>query len=158
MGWRGIMLDQGALWMANSDGMITALNHQSMAEKKIRAKLITNDRARLHSSLRVYAEPQNLFTTENYLIRIDELQDGMFRYASWKKGSQLTSAPEIILNNGRVTTSGSGGNHHITFQNGMYQYTIFRQHIREEGAPEILLEVKKNGETILQEEGASVVE
>jgi len=28
IGWRGIMLDDGVLWMANSDGIITAVNYQ----------------------------------------------------------------------------------------------------------------------------------
>lgn len=36
VGWRGIMLDNGVLWMANSDGIITAVNYQSDFEKKLR--------------------------------------------------------------------------------------------------------------------------
>ena len=40
VGWRGIMLDDGVLWMANSDGIITSVNYQSDFEKKRRKDLI----------------------------------------------------------------------------------------------------------------------
>ena len=36
VGWRGIMLDDGVVWMTNSDGIITAVNYQSDFEKKSR--------------------------------------------------------------------------------------------------------------------------
>ena len=39
MGWRGIMLNDGVLWMENSDGIITAVNHQTDIEKKLRIEL-----------------------------------------------------------------------------------------------------------------------
>lgn len=38
MGWRGIMLDDGILWM-DYDGKITAVNYQSKYEKKLAKKL-----------------------------------------------------------------------------------------------------------------------
>jgi len=34
VGWRGIMLDDGVVWMANSDGIITAVNYQSDRKRK----------------------------------------------------------------------------------------------------------------------------
>ena len=51
VGWRGIMLDDGVVWMANSDGVITAVNYQSDFEKKLRKDLIAKEKENLHISL-----------------------------------------------------------------------------------------------------------
>ncbi|NJR76578.1 MAG: hypothetical protein HC773_29510 [Scytonema sp. CRU_2_7] len=53
VGWRGIMLDDGVVWMANSDGVITAVNYQSDFEKKLKADLIAKDKENLHASLKI---------------------------------------------------------------------------------------------------------
>ena len=47
VGWRGIMLDDGVVWMANSDGIITAVNYQSDFEKKLRSDLIAKEKENL---------------------------------------------------------------------------------------------------------------
>jgi hypothetical protein len=47
VGWRGIMLENGDLWMANSDGVITTINYQSDFEKKLRTNLIATDKENL---------------------------------------------------------------------------------------------------------------
>ena len=57
VGWRGIMLDNGDLWMANSDGVITTVNYQSDFEKKLRTNLIAKDKYNLHVSLKTFQSP-----------------------------------------------------------------------------------------------------
>jgi len=56
VGWRGIMLANGLLWL-DIDGSLRAVNYQSKYEQEKRAELIEQDRNRLHPSLR--ASPPN---------------------------------------------------------------------------------------------------
>ena len=158
VGWRGIMLDNGVLWMANSDGIITAVNYQSDFEKKLRNDLINKEKENLHNSLKNFESPTYRIKTKNYLIRIDELTNDKYRYASWKISEKETSKPDIILNNGELKFGGSGGNHIITFVQGKYIYKVYRNIIGEENSPDITLEIEKDGKTILSEDGTLIIE
>ena len=158
VGWRGIMLDNGDLWMANSDGVITTINYQSDFEKKLRQNLILKDKQNLYVSLKNFESPTYKIETNKYRIRIDELTNSKYRYASWKKGEKETTKPNIILDNGELEFEGSGGNHVITFVNGKYIYKVYRNIIGEENSPDITLEIEKDGQTILTESGTLIIE
>jgi hypothetical protein len=158
VGWRGIMLDDGVIWMANSDGIITTVNYQSDFEKKLRKDLIDREKENLHNSLKTFESPTYKIKTKNYLIRIDELTNDKYRYASWKISDKETSKPDIILNDGELEFEGSGGNHVITFVQGKYTYKIYRNIIGEESYPDITLEIEKDGKTILSEDGTLILE
>jgi len=157
VGWRGIMLDRGDLWMANSDGIITTVNYQSDFEKELRRDLIAREKANLHPSLKSFESPTHKIKTKNYLIRIDELAGNKYRYASWKKGEKETSKPDLILSNGELAFEGSGGNYVITFVQGQYTYKIYRNVLGEKNSPEITLYIEKEGKVILTEDGALIL-
>ncbi|HRE56987.1 MAG TPA: hypothetical protein PLW09_04135 [Candidatus Kapabacteria bacterium] len=157
VGWRGIMLNNGDLWMANSDGVITTVNYQSDFEKVLRTNLIAKDKENLHVSLKTFQSPIYKIKTNKYLIRIDELTDYKYRYASWKIDEKETSEPDIVLNNGQWEHQGSGGNHVITFVNGIYIYKVYRNIISEDNSPDITLEIEKNGEIILTADGTLII-
>jgi hypothetical protein len=158
VGWRGIMLDDGVVWMTNSDGIITAVNYQSDFEKKLRKDLIDREKENLHNSLETFESPTYKIRTKNYLIRIDELTNDKYRYASWKVSEKETSKPDIILNDGELEFEGSGGNHVITFVQGKYTYKVYRNIIGEESSPDITIEIEKDGKTILSEDGTLILE
>ena len=158
VGWRGIMLDNGVLWMANSDGIITAINYQSDFEKKLRKDLIDREKKYLHNSLKTFESPTYKIKTKNYLIRIDEVTNDKYRYASWKISEKETSKPGIVLNDGELEFDGTGGNHSITFVQGKYTYIIYRNIIVEQNSPDITLEIEKDGKTILSEDGILIIE
>lgn len=158
VGWRGIMLDDGVVWMANSDGIITAVNYQSDFEKKLRSDLIAKEKENLHISLKTFESPTYKIRTKNYLIRVDELNNDKYRYASWKISEKETSKPDIILNNGELKFEGSGGNHIITFVQGKYTYKVYRNIIGEENSPDITLEIEKDSKTVLSEDGTLIFE
>jgi len=66
MGWRGIMLDDGILWM-DYDGKITAVNYQSKYEKKLAKKLTSKVKGDLSSDLRHNFKGEVYkFKTKNY--------------------------------------------------------------------------------------------
>jgi len=152
VGWRGIMLDRGDLWI-DADGKITALNYQSRFETNQKNDIISNEKKNLFFSLKQYKSPVYKFTTKNYLIRIDELSNGKYRYASWKLGKKESTKPDLILNNGEIRMEGSGGNHSIIFKKGEFVYTIYRGIIGEKDAPEIDITVEQNDKVILRQDG-----
>ena len=152
VGWRGIMLNNGDLWI-ESDGKIKALNYQSNFELTQKKNLISNGKSKLHSSLKTFKSPTYKIQTKNYLIRIDELANEKYRYASWKIGKSEASKPDLILTNGELKFDGSGGNHTITFKKGEYNYEIYRGIIGVKDVQEISLTVEQKGKTILQQDG-----
>lgn len=153
MGWRGIMLDNGILWI-NTDGKIIAVNHQSEYEKILVQKLTSEERGGLYPALQQnFKKTVYKFKTENYFIRIDELNSGTYRYACWKKENPESTKPDLVLGNGKIEFDGSGGNHVITFKNNNYEYKVFRNKIASSGIADISLVVEKNGKEILSEDG-----
>lgn len=153
MGWRGIMLDDGILWM-DYDGKIKAVNYQSEYEKSLQKELTSKEKSGLYRDLRRdFKGDVYKFKTKNYFIRIDELKNGTYRYACWKKENPESTRPDLVLGNGKIEYSGNGGNHVITFRNNIYEYKVFRNIIDAQGIPDISLVVKKNGKEILSEDG-----
>jgi len=150
MGWRGIMFERGSIWL-DTDSTILSVNYQSQIEANHRKQLISNEKPTLHSSLQEYNEPVLTWLTENYLIRIDELERGKFRYASWKRGSLKSDKPDLVLTNGEINFSGSGGNHQYTFNNGKYQYICYVTVLGSSESPPGVLDVLKSGDQILRE-------
>jgi hypothetical protein len=152
VGWRGIMLNRGDLWI-ESDGKIKALNYQSDFEINQKKSLINSDKKKLYFSLKSFKSPTYKIQTKSYLIRIDELDNGKYRYASWKTGKSESSKPDLILTNGELEFEGSGGNHTITFKKGEFNYKIYRGITGEKDAAEISLTVEQNGKIILDQDG-----
>ncbi|AZB30719.1 hypothetical protein [Chryseobacterium balustinum] len=158
MGWRGIMLDNGTIWIDSDEGKIIAVNYQSDFEKKLKENLINKEKENVHVSLKTFESPTYKIKTKNYLIRIDELENKKYRYASWKISKKESSKPDLILNNGELDFQGSGGNHVIIFTNGNYIYKVYRNIIGEESTPDITLEIEENGKIILHQNGILIRE
>src|SRR5690554_300903 len=156
VGSRGIMLDAGIVWIDSDSGKIISLNYQSDSEIKQTTKLISKAKENLHSSLRNFESPIFKVKTKNYLIRIDQLSDHTYRYASWKVNNTETSKPDLVLKNGAINYDGSGGNHNISFVKGEFTYKIFRYVIGTGVEPDVTLEVYKNNRIVLTEDGTLV--
>lgn len=120
--------------------------------------LIDKQKENLHSSLKTFEIPTYKIKTKNYLIRIDELVNYKYRYASWKIGAKETSQPDIILENGELEFQGSGGNHVIYFVERDYTYKVYRNIIGDDDMTDITLEVEKGGKIILTEDGELIID
>lgn len=151
VGWRGIMLDRGTIWI-NDDGKIRVINYQSDKEKQLLAAAIRASKKELPPELRDFEKPAYLIVTRNYRIRVDEKPGGKFRYICWKT-KHKNSEPDLVLENGVLEFQGSGGNHTITFNNNGYTYIISVNEIRSKSIPEVTISVLKEGENILMEDG-----
>jgi hypothetical protein len=151
VGWRGIMLDDGALWI-DDEAKIMTVNYQSAKEKELLANAIQADKNQLAKSLQNFEKPVYLIFTKNYKIRIDETKEGIYRYAAWKI-KNVKSDPDIIIENGVLEFQGSGGNHTITFKNHDYTYVVSIIEIGTADDPDATLEVLKDDKIILSEDG-----
>ena len=78
----------------------------------------------LHSSLCQYKELERTAITKHDFIRIDRLEDGSLRYASWNITGEDTDCtsrePDIILYNGKYDAD----EWNYTFRNGNYSYIV----------------------------------
>lgn len=148
MGWRGLMLKDGMVWL-DYDGKLLAVNYQSATEKKQRQNLLSKDTSRLYSSLRQFKAPVAILKTKKFITRIDDMGNGKYRYASWSIRNKMTDKPDLIITNGIVTMEGNGGNHTYTFTNGVYKYECKFIVIGEENDPPARLNITKGGAMIL---------
>ncbi|QIO10370.1 hypothetical protein G8D99_07660 [Acinetobacter lanii] len=151
VGWRGVMLDDGIVWL--NESQISAVNYQSAAEKKLKAQLLAQQKQQLHASVRTFKQPELQFKTSNHRVRIDLLSNGQYRYASWKNNKLMSTPPDLVLNQGRVECEGSGGNHAYLFKSGQYQYRVDRNLIGADDSPEVSLSVTKGNQTVLNQVG-----
>ena len=151
VGWRGIMLDNGTLWL-DDDGKIVTVNYQSPREKQLLINAIQVDKNQLPESLQNFEKPHYLIFTKNYKIRIDEKSEGVYRYAAWKIKNQKNE-PDLIIENGVLEFQGSGGNHTITFKNNGYTYIVSINILGAEDTSDATLEVSKQDKTLLTEDG-----
>lgn len=158
VGWRGIMLDNGVVWMSFQPGFISAINYQSKREKNIQAELIRKDKEQLHATLRNFKSPVYKIQTEKFLIRIDELSENSYRYVSWKAAADEAILPDLVLKNGLCEMQGSGGNHEFTFVNGIYTYKVRRNILGERDSPDVTIQVEKRGEIIFIAPGSLILD
>ena len=154
VGWRGIMLNNGVMWV-DTDGKVIAVNTQNTTEHVRVEKLIAQDKQSLHSSIKTFQKPILDWKTASYRVRIDDLGDGNFRYASWSIDKSPSDKPDIVLINGDITFEGSGGNHHYTFKNGRYSYVLHVTIIGCDTSSLGWLEVYKNDKQLLFEGAVS---
>ena len=150
VGWRGIMLNNGVMWV-NTDGKIIGINSHTAKEQAFAKRLIEQDKQSLHSSINTFEEPVLDWKTASYHIRVDDLGDRNYRYVVWSSDKRPKDKPDMVLSNGDITFEGSGGNHHYTFKNGRYSYILHVTIIGCDTSPPGWLEVYKDDEQLLKE-------
>jgi hypothetical protein len=150
MGWRGIMLFQGTVWL-DYDGRLISVNYQSDFERKKCEALIAKEKAEIHSSLKKFKIPVCVLETTKFRIRIDDLGEGNYRYASWPVNQKMSESPEVILESGKYIAEGSGDNHRYEFKNKEYTYQCSINVVREDSFPPASLTVSKGGKVILSQ-------
>lgn len=153
VGWRGIMLNQGIVWLSDDATTITGINYQSKKADERYSQLIESQKAAVHTSISEFKRPIFSSITASYMIRMDETTEGVFRYVSWKAGQKQSEKPELVLNKGSVEYSGSGGNCVYIFRSGKYIYRVFRNVMGEGYEKAVTLSVEKEGMVILEEDG-----
>ena len=152
VGWRGIMLHNGEVWL-DDDGKLLSVTYQSNLEAKKMNALIQKEKLNVHKSIQKFEKPVEVIKTKSYLIRIDDIGNGKYRYSSWKFGSKMSSKPDLIILNGQYVPDGSGGNHSFEFINGAYKYECAIIVMGENDSPPASLTIYKGGKQVLFEKG-----
>ncbi len=152
VGWRGIMLNQGEVWL-DFNGSLTGVTYQSKSEAKLQARLIGNEKRTIHTSLSLYQRPVCILETSKYRIRIDDLGNENYRYACWAINKLQKDKPDLILEGGEYSPDGSGGNHSFQFKNAGYIYECYFIELRSPSAndPPAWLTVCKGDKEILKQ-------
>ncbi len=156
VGWRGIMLHNGDLWI-DYDGKVKTINYQSDFEKALKEKLIESEKKNLYMTLRKYIRPVLDWRTKSFRVRIDEIADNKFRYVAWAKDKSPLTKPNLILNNGKWVPEGSGGNHHYEFDNGDFMYKVYVFVLGSSETPIGSLEVFNKNKQLLSEDFIEVM-
>ena len=94
------MFNSGDLWL-NYDGKLLSVNYQSDFEKDKRIILIEKEKTSIHETLKEFEEPILTIKTKKFKIRIDKMNNGKFRYASWSIDTQMSEKPDLIIKNGQ---------------------------------------------------------
>ena len=150
MGWRGIMLNHGSVWL-DFDGKISGINYQSPEEAKLRDELIAQQKSTLHESVREFISPELGWETARFTIRVDAIDNDQYRYAAWAKGKSLSEQPDLVLKKGKLVFDGSGGNHSFQFKSGPFLYVCDVIVLSAEESPVGRLYVYKNDQLLVQE-------
>lgn len=115
----------------------------------------------LHESLADYNTLIRYATTRDYILRIDALDGGKLRYASWKRPKTMADTPDIIIKGGKR-------HHHemapdelcpcddYRFYNGSFEYMVNYCEVRKLdngwGEHHDFLLVRRNGKVIAKQE------
>jgi hypothetical protein len=154
VGWRGIMLNQGDVWL-EYDGRLACVNYQSKSEAELQSQLIENDKKNIHPSLSQYKRPVCILETSTYRIRIDDLGNENYRYACWAINKSQMDKPDLILDKGVHNVEGSAANSVFKFQNGEYVYECFIDALGDK--PPASLTVYKGDKEILSQSARIII-
>lgn len=155
MGWRGIMLNQGDLWI-DTDGRIISINHQSDEELKMKNSLITAQKKNVNASISNFKEPVAILETSKFRIRIDDLGNNNYRYVSWGIKNKMTDIPDLVIEKGTFHADGTGGNHHYEFKKGNFRYECHFTVLGEKNSAPAALLVYQSGKEILSQDAKIV--
>ncbi|MEN2486494.1 hypothetical protein AAYQ05_01735 [Flavobacterium sp. B11] len=155
VGWRGIMLNQGDLWI-DTDGRIISINHQTDEELKMKNSLIAAQKKNVNSSISNFKEPIAVLETSKFRIRIDDLGNNNYRYVSWGIKNKMTDKPDLVIENGIFVADGTGGNHHYEFKKGNFRYECHFIVLGEKDSAPSALIVYQSGKEILSQDAKIV--
>ena len=149
VGWRGIMLNNGLLWL-NTDGKLIAINKETPAEKEYIKNWYEKDRASLYPSLRDYDANSYIFETKQWKGRIDSLNEkgDDYRLVLWRKTDEMSDKPEIVIEHGTIDFSETSGSGDYRFNRGDYVYSFTENDtdLDEEKSPYRLVVYRDNKE------------
>ena len=104
--------------------------------------------ATLHTSIQKFKQPICIIETSAFRIRIDDLGEGNYRYASWSLKNKMSDKPDLVLENGEYIPEGSGGNHTYHFKKQDYVYDCSIIVLGDAISPPAVLTIYKSGKRI----------
>jgi hypothetical protein len=151
MGLRGTMLNHGSIWL-DVDGRLTAVNYQSKFETDLKNKLIASQKKELDPSIAFFQTPVCILETVKFKIRIDNLGNKNYRYASWSIDKKMSEKPDLIVYRGELVVEGIGGNHQYVFEKDNFKYECAFIILGEKNSPPARLTIYQGSKKILSED------
>lgn len=128
MGWRGIMFQDGSLWL-DSDYKILSVNHETKDTKRLKAAAIAQQKLRLPNSLRDFDQPELEWTTPLYIVRVDRKgEDHRLAVLDVKSPTKILR----VLHHGEFHFNGTMGAYFIDWQSEGRTYRIYSGIANEE--------------------------
>lgn len=150
MGWRGLMLNQGRIWL-DMDGRLIAVNYRSKFETDLKNKLMEAQKRNLDPSIAFFQTPVCILQTAQFKIRIDNLGNNNYRYASWSVKKDMSEKPDLVISGGKLVVEGAGGNHQYEFKKGTTVYECAILVLAERNAPPAKLTIYQGNKVILSQ-------
>lgn len=151
MGLRGIMLNHGSIWL-DINGSLIAVNYQSKFESDLKNKLIASQKKELDSSIAFFQTPICILETAKFKIRIDNLGNNNYRYASWSIKKKMTEKPDLVIYRGNLILEGSGGNHQYEFKKDNFTYECAIIVMGEKNLPPARLTIYQGSKVIVSQD------
>ena len=145
--WRyhyGLLINDAGFTGHFDDDGVLVLDHIPLSDSEWAhvGDLVQKNRATLHPSVRDFQQPVLLLAAGKYLVRIDAMREGKFRYTCWDKGADQSAKPALVLYDGELFSTPYYTSY--TFDNEGYEYYI------QEGAIECDFTVSApDGKTLL---------
>lgn len=155
MGLRGLMFNGGSIWL-DIDGRLTAVNYQSKFETNLKSKLIAAQKKELDPSIAFFQTPICILETSKFKIRIDNLGNKNYRYASWSSDKKMSEKPDLVIYQGELVVEGIGGNHQYEFKKDNFTYECAFILLGEKNGPAAKLTIYQ-GTKIISAEDAKIV-
>ncbi|CAA0125062.1 Uncharacterised protein [BD1-7 clade bacterium] len=149
-GWQGIQLSNGLVWL-NTEGKIITLNHTTKAAESIDKGYIDAQKLWLNAGLKDFQTPLLMMLTKRFQVRIDQMVDGRYRYASWPREQLQSSKPDILLYSKERDFEGTGGNQRYVFHNAPFEYRVEIDNLRVSGNAPGRVVVLRDGKQVVNE-------
>lgn len=150
MGYRGLMLNQGRIWL-DMDGRLIAVNYRSKFETDLKNRLMESQKRNLDPSIAFFQTPVCILQTAQFKIRIDNLGNNNYRYASWSIKKEMTEKPDLVISGGKLVVEGAGGNHQYEFKKGEYLYECAIVVLAEKNSPPAKLSIYQGNKVVLSQ-------
>jgi hypothetical protein len=121
------------------------------SKEREEAKRLKKDPTGLHESIKDFDEIKVIVDTGKFLVRIDRIERGAYRYASWSGGKSMSDKPDLILSNGECDYGQISGS--CDFRSGSIWYSAelyFGGGVNGEISGAVL-KVEKDGNTLLKQ-------
>jgi hypothetical protein len=147
VGWRGVMLENGVVWLDEESKKIITTNYTTKKGQQVFDEFTADIKKTLHPSVSEYRKNKMDLVSAKYRLRLDWLDDKVLRLALWESGQDISSKPQVSIESEEWRYEGSRAYFYATFRkDGLkYEYT-------PDGKHQQMLSIYRGEELLYQKE------
>jgi hypothetical protein len=116
-------LFQGEIYI-NDDGLINRINYSSLKELELQQTLNKETLSLMHPSIKKWKTNVLVCKSDNFLIRVDLMENNTLRYISWSSPKKISDKSDLILFDGIQDFHGTMGGVSYSFKSGDWTYVV----------------------------------